>query len=116
MRITARPGLHNLTVRSDGSRCRVEVNVRVAQKFPQQLLKRLAAHAASRGVSRLNILNSEGPLKFVRITCRSMTIPIEVLDYALKNKLPFDVLEQPDRILFDPVWGIKGDGIIIALA
>ena len=44
-----------------------------------------------------------------------MTIPIEVLDYVLDNKLPLKLLEQPEflpRNLDDLIFG---NGIIIAL-
>jgi hypothetical protein len=116
MEIRKLPRYFESTVPWGNGRLNFKIRIDVDRAFNAKVLNGLRAWAVSRGVFRLNILDSIGKLKFTRVTCRSMTIPIEVLDHVLKEKLPFEkTLEQPDFIGLDERFNAKGDGIIIAL-
>ncbi|MFH1361690.1 MAG: hypothetical protein ABIH69_03450 [bacterium] len=91
------------------------VKVSPELKVTQQVKYLLSLHAASRGVYRVNIVESQGALKFTRVTCVSMTIPFELLNYVLAQGLPLSLLEQPDSINIDPHSNISGKGIILIL-
>lgn len=92
------------------------VRIDVGGRFNRELLQRLGQYAAGLGVFRVNIVDAALPLKFVRITCQSITIPIEVLKYVLKYRLPWEAtLGQPLLIPGDFQEKISGNGYIIAL-
>jgi hypothetical protein len=86
------------------------------QAAKPDLLQRLGEHALSRGVSVINITEPQIKFQFTRVTCRSMTIPIQLLEYVLKEELPLGNLEQPDPpIGIDIDWDVSGDGVVLAL-
>jgi hypothetical protein len=104
------------TVPWGNGRVNFKIRIDVDRQFKTDILDKLKAWALSRGVFRLNIVDSVGKLKFTRVTCRSMTIPFEVLDHVLKEGLPFNrTLEQPSFIGNDGNLDIEGNGIVIAL-
>lgn len=104
------------TVPWGNARVDFKIRVGIERNLATVLQNKLRAWAVERGVFRLNIVDSVGKLKFTRVTCRSMTIPVEVLNYVLKGNLPFHrTLEQPDYLGLDEQFNVEGDGIIIAL-
>ena len=116
MEIRKLPRYFESTVPWGNGRVNFKIRVDVDRKLNASLLNKLKAWALQRGVFRLNIVDSVGKLKFTRVTCRSMTIPIEVLDHVLQGNLPFHrTLEQPSFIGIDGNYDIEGDGIVIAL-
>ena len=115
-RVERNNGTYKFFPKTPGDQRSFRVNVSLDRKFDNELLIRLGQHAASRGVYKVNIVDAAVPLKYVRVTCQSMTIPVEVLDYVLKENLPFrSSLEQPEFLLPDYDARIEGDGYIIAL-
>ncbi len=92
-----------------------KVRINVPRQFDPALLDDLAAHAAARGVYRVNLTEAVPQLKYVRTTCRSMTIPTAALDFVVDNCLPIRLLEQPEFLLPGVEERIFGRGIIIAL-
>lgn len=106
---------HESTVSWGNGRVNFKIRIDVDRKLNLALQNKLKAWAVSRGVFRLNIVDSVGRLKFTRVTCQSMTIPFEVLDYVIAGNLPIHkTLEQPDFLGLDETYNTKGDGIIIA--
>ncbi|MFH1361186.1 MAG: hypothetical protein ABIH69_00800 [bacterium] len=91
------------------------VRVDPGLKVSPQVKHFLSLHAASRGVYRVNIIKAQGALKFTRVTCVSMTIPIELLNYVLTQGLLISLLEQPSSIDINPCNNISGQGIILML-
>lgn len=114
-RTTACASYQSVTRTSAGHQAPFKVRIDINRRFPEDLLQQLGAHAARRGVYRINILEAEGQLKFVRVTCQSMTIPIAVLDYVLENELPLRLLEQPELLLPGVDEGIFGNGQVLLL-
>jgi len=101
--------------RVTGERRTFTVRLGTPGVFNEDLFQRLGEYALTRGVARVNIVDTPEKLKFVRVTCRSMTIPVEVLTYVHHNQLPLELLEQPELIDIDTYWNVSGDGIVIAL-
>jgi hypothetical protein len=93
----------------------VRVKIESGRRLPAELLQELCQHALTRGVSKLNLLEPSVQLQYVRVTCQSMTIPLAVLDYVVKEKLSLELLEQPELLLPNVDAGIFGRGMIIAL-
>lgn len=81
-----------------------------------RLLDELAEISAGRGLPYLNILDAQPRLKFVQQTCRAMIIPIEILDYALREDLPLaDTLGIPDYVNRNhDEFGVNGEGKVLA--
>lgn len=104
------------TVPWGNARVDFKIRVGIERNLAAVLQNKLRAWAVERGVFRLNIVDSVGKLKFTRVTCRSMTIPVEVLNYVLAGNLRFHkTLEQPAFIGIDGNYDIEGNGIVIAL-
>jgi len=94
-----------------------EIRLYTEQLIPLAKLQKLGEYANSRGVYVINLVPADSAkLLFTRVTCKSLSCPIELFNYIESHKLPWsDALEQPEFLPDEIDRHITGEGKVIAL-